>query len=381
MNSLGPLETFQFELIENTDENKKFRSVLKYITAGKDLQAIDLLKDLYLLNQESSFGTSIANLLFDLSFSQAHWKQMAHIGLLEDERVEISNRLLAKACLNAKPVKLTFSKNHMKLPMELSLSGCPTVKIVINGKQKSFWLDTGAGMSVISCSIAKECQIPIFREQEMVVGNSTNKKIATDLAFINTLDMGHLRIHNLPSLVIADDSLTFQFPHSNEVMVIDGIIGWDVLQHLYLEIDYKQREVVIQMPIPADNKANNLFFCGAPIVKVKSEERDPLYFGLDTGANQTHFGHPLLSKIKDPVIEKKTLYAGGLGDLKERELETLEYLSLQVNPNQNIEFHNLRIMLSNFCTFFKLDGVIGSDIARNGRLIIDYFNRSFAVIL
>nr|WP_285867024.1 retropepsin-like aspartic protease [Mesobacillus maritimus] len=265
--------------------------------------------------------------------------------------------------------------------MELSLSGCPTVKIVINGKQKSFWLDTGAGMSVISCSIAKECQIPIFREQEMVVGNSTNKKIATDLAFINTLDMGHLRIHNLPSLVIADDSLTFQFPHSNEVMVIDGIIGWDVLQHLYLEIDYKQREVVIQMPIPADNKANNLFFCGAPIVKVKSEERDPLYFGLDTGANQTHFGHPLLSKIKDPVIEKKTLYAGGLGDLKERELETLEYLSLQVNPNQNIEFHNLRIMLSNFCTFFKLDGVIGSDIARNGRLIIDYFNRSFAVIL
>jgi len=40
----------------------------------------------------------------------------------------------------------------------------------------------------------------------------------------------------------------------------------------------------------------------------------------------------------------------------------------------------MREMLTDLATFFKLDGVFGSDIAKEGRLVIDYTNRNFELV-
>jgi len=125
---------------------------------------------------------------------------------------------------------------------------------------------------------------------------------------------------------------------------------------------------------------NNLFFCGYPILKVKGQNQVPLYFGLDTGANKSHYGQPLLSKINDLKIEKRMILSGGLGDVKERALNSIENLIVYLNENQAIHLHNVREMLTDLATFFKLDGVFGSDIAKDGRLVIDYTNRRFELV-
>ncbi|MFJ3386902.1 hypothetical protein [Lysinibacillus sp. NPDC086135] len=115
-------------------------------------------------------------------------------------------------------------------------------------------------------------------------------------------------------------------------------------------------------------------------MKVKGQNQVPLYFGLDTGANKTHFGQPLLSKIVDLKMAKRMIHSGGLGDVKERELDSIESLIVNLNDNQSISLHNVREMLTGLATFFKLDGVFGSDIAKDGRMVIDYTNRKFELV-
>ena len=372
-------KTFDFSGIES-GENNRFGTALQLITEGEDLLAIDQLKHLYTTTLDSSIKSEAAKLLFDLYFARSDWDQIESQGLLEEPHIEKSNRLIAKACTMSEPVIFSFSEKPIHIPMKPSLTGCPTIEVLINGKKKFFWLDTGAGMTVVSESLANECHINPLKEKDMGVANSTDQHLNTDLAFIDSIEVKDLSIRNQSALVLADNLLQIQIPDTKEIMVIDGIIGWDVIQHLHLEIDYKQKQVLIEKPTPKENKDKNLFFCGAPIVKVIAENGAPLYFGLDTGANKSHFGEPLLSKVDNLMVENRIMHAGGLGDVKEREIKSIKSLSLQVDSKQNLTLKNVRMMLSDFCTFFSLDGVLGSDIAKDGRMILDYQNRNFGII-
>lgn len=110
---------------------------------------------------------------------------------------------------------------------------------------------------------------------------------------------------------------------------------------------------MIRKPKRKDDVENNLFFCGFPILKVQGKNQVPLYFGLDTGANKTQFGQPLLSKIDDLKIEKRMVPSGGLGDVKERELASIESLIVYLNENETICLHNVREMLTDFATLYE----------------------------
>ena len=380
MTEMEKLETFQFAEVESNEENNGFGAALTFIIEGEDLLAIQELKNVYATTDDSSLKSHAANLLFELYFARSEWNQMESEGLLDEPTIEKSNRLIGKACKMSEPAAFTFSDQPIRIPMIPSLTGCPTIEVLMNGKKKFFWLDTGAGMTVVSHSSAKECDINLLNEKEVSVGNSSNQDLTTDLAFIDSIEIMNLLIRRQPALVLSDNLLEIQLPNTKEVMVIDGIIGWDVIQHLHLEIDYKQKQVFIQKPTSKEPKEKNLFFCGAPIVKVSADTQTPLYFGLDTGANKTHFGQPLLTKVDNLQVENRTKHAGGLGDVKKREIKSLESLSIQLSPHQNLTFQNVRMMLTDFATFFKLDGVFGSDIAKDGRLIIDYANRIFEVV-
>lgn len=374
------LEKFHFATLEMDDEHTEFESALKLITDGKDGLAAEKLKHLYCDSQNLSLRSVCAQLLFQLYFVKSEWKQIELLGLFDEPSIEKSNRLIAKACSQFEQTTFTFQSNQICIPMELSSTGSPTIEIIINGHKKYFWLDTGAMMTVISNSLAKDCQINLIKDTEFQLEGSTNQSSGTDLTLIDSIVIKDLSIRNQPTLVLMDDLLTIQNPNTKETIIIDGIIGWDIIQHIYLEIDYSQDKVTIQKPKRKDAAENNLFFCGYPILKVKSKNQVPLFFGLDTGANKSHFGQSLLSKIEDLKIEKKIVQTGGVGEVIEREIDSLKNLIVYLNDNQSINLHNVSKVLIEFATFFKLDGVFGSDIAKDGRLIIDYTNRKVELL-
>ncbi|HWI47820.1 MAG TPA: pepsin/retropepsin-like aspartic protease family protein [Rummeliibacillus sp.] len=380
MKLIEELETFHFTDLEMNDEQAEFASALKLIIEGKDELAAESLKHLFFNSHDPILRSNCSKLLFDLYFAKSDWKQIELLCLLDEPSIEKTNRLIAKTCSNqSKKTTFSFSIDQICVPMKQSISGSPTIEVIINGNKKWFWLDTGAGMTVISSSIAKDCHISSIKDKEFQVENSISQNFSTDLAFIDSIVIKDLSIQNHPTLVLSDDLLKIHNPNTKEVMVIDGIIGWDIIQHIFLEIDYQQNQVTIQKPKQKDNLNSNLFFCGYPIWKVKAKNQVPLYFGLDTGASKTHFGQPLLSKIGDLKIEKSLIHAGGIGDVKEKEIDSIESLIVYLNEDQPISLHNVSNVLADYATFFKLDGVFGSDIAKDGRLIIDYANRNLSL--
>lgn len=366
---------FDFAESGMNDEQKVFVSALKLLTEGKEDLSMDCLKKLYMESNDPSLQSSCAKILFELYFINSEWKELEVLGLLEDESIDKSHRIIAKALRQFEQATFSFSNDKICIPMKRSISGSPTIDVMINGRKKCFWLDTGAGMTVISDSIVKECGMALIENEDLEVGNSTNQNFNSDLAIIDTIVIDNLTILNQSTLVLASDLLKIPIPHSAKVMEIDGIIGWDIIQYLHLEIDYGKEKVMIQKHRQKDGEKNNLFFCGYPIIKVKGKNQVPLYFGLDTGANKSHFGKTLLSKIDELKIGKTIKYSGGLGDVKEREIDTIETLPVYLDENQSITLKNVRETLTDLATFFKLDGVFGMDIAHNGSLVIDYPNR------
>ncbi|MEC2056209.1 retropepsin-like domain-containing protein [Peribacillus psychrosaccharolyticus] len=381
MKGIEQLVKFNFSLLEMKEEQKAFVSALKLITEGKEYLAIEGLKNLYGESHNLSLQSSCAKILFELYFTKSDWKQLEALGLLDDPNVDQTNRFIAKACSQSEQTTFSFLNDSVCIPMKLSSSGSPTIDVMINGNKICFWLDTGAGMTVISNALAKECDITILKDEVLEVGNSSNQHFSTDLAIINSIVIQDLTILNQPTLVLADDLLMIQNPKTEEIMKIDGIIGWDIIQHVFLEIDYGRKHIVIQKPKRKEEGQNNLFFCGYPIISVKGKNQVPLYFGLDTGANKTHYGQPLLSKIENLKQEKSMILSGGIGDVNERELDRIESLVIYLNENQSIHLLKVREMLTDLAAFFKLDGVFGSDIAKDGGMVIDYTNKKFELVL
>ena len=218
------LEKFDFATLEiNNDEQKRFISGLKLITEGKENLGAESLKGLYSESQEPSIRSICAKILFELYFNKAEWDQLETLGLLDDQSIDISNRLIAKACSQYEKTTFSFLNEQICIPMKLSLSGSPTIEIMINGNKKCFWLDTGAGMTVISSSLAKDCNIHIKKVEDLAVQNSTNQNFSTDLAIIDSIVIQSLTIHNQPTLVLANELLMIQNPKTKEIMKIDGI--------------------------------------------------------------------------------------------------------------------------------------------------------------
>lgn len=157
MTIFNEFRKFDFAESGMNDEQKVFVSALKLLTEGKEDLSMDCLKKLYMESNDPSLQSSCAKILFELYFINSEWKELEVLGLLEDESIDKSNRIIAKALRQFEQATFSFSNDKICIPMKRSISGSPTIDVMINGRKKCFWLDTGAGMTVISDSIVKEC--------------------------------------------------------------------------------------------------------------------------------------------------------------------------------------------------------------------------------
>lgn len=211
------LRKFIFTESGMNDEQKVFVSALKLLTEGKEDLSMDCLKKLYMESNDPSLQSSCAKILFELYFINSEWKELEILGLLEEESIDKSNRVIAKALRQFEQATFSFSNDKICIPMKRSISGSPTIDVMINGRKKCFWLDTGAGMTVISDSIVKECGMALIENEDLEVGNSTNQNFNSDLAIIDTIVIDDLTILNQSTLVLASDLLKIPIPHSEKL--------------------------------------------------------------------------------------------------------------------------------------------------------------------
>ncbi|MEB2281096.1 hypothetical protein LAV73_13995 [Lysinibacillus xylanilyticus] len=92
------MEKFNFTTLEMNE----FASAFTFITEGKECLATEILKNLYCESHNLSLRSSCAKILFKLYFMKSEWKQLEILGLLDEQSIDQSNRLIAKACSKSK---------------------------------------------------------------------------------------------------------------------------------------------------------------------------------------------------------------------------------------------------------------------------------------
>jgi gag-polyprotein putative aspartyl protease len=366
---------------ELSDQQKSFAEALRLIIMGNDLEAEQLLRIVRVAETDSLLQNDAENILSTMLFYQSSWAALLQLDSLPTTPEEEDNMLLPKAYSKALPEEYKFLSTSSHLPTTFTASGVPTIEVEVNGIQKKFLLDTGAGMSVVSDKLAKECRILPLIDQRAEAGTSTSRKVGIQPAVIENLKIGNLSIKNHPVIIIEQKDLQFKLLGLFTVMKIEGIIGWNAIQNLFLEIDYRNKITAIQKPEKFDVPNRNFFLLGGyPIVRLRSEEGIPLNFGLDTGARESWITANLLKKINYSHTTSSTKKIGSAGGWEKVDSKVLPELSLFLNEYQ-LTFKNIGTRPARLDEFVELDGVLGSDVFENGKIRIDYRNGIFDLVM
>lgn len=109
----------------------------------------------------------------------------------------------------------------------------------LDGSDVSMILDTGAGSTVLSNDAVD--RLGLVRTGTSCPGMGAGGEIRLDTVRVNTFALGPVRLNDLTpvatELTAISDRLDAQ---------IDGVIGFDVLQHTRLSIDYAAKTLVLE---------------------------------------------------------------------------------------------------------------------------------------
>lgn len=160
---------------------------------------------------------------------------------------------------------------------------------------------------------------------------------------------------------------------------IDGIIGFDIIRHLDLELDYG--ESVIKLRNPATSRPENdrnMFWVGLPVIRMSSVDGLPLHFGLDTGAQVTFVTETLLDKLQVSPARTESRRVGGLGGEISMRSPVMPDVRVMVR-GYPIIFRGAAVRAPVYQVLASLDGVLGGDIWNSGVVRIDMTNGVFAI--
>jgi len=169
--NLKHLQLNTASLTKLNDDEQKFKTAIESIV-NNDLQnAESILKELVSSSSDSVIKSNSKNIIANILFYKSRWKElndwMKKYGSVDEQNI------LAEAFLNAGDEKYYFGDNAITLPLTKSSSGCPIIPVIINGVEMNFWLDTGAGMSVLSSDVAEILNIKPIIEGTGEAGTAT----------------------------------------------------------------------------------------------------------------------------------------------------------------------------------------------------------------
>lgn len=278
----------------------------------------------------------------------------------------------------AQPESWSFPADSVVLPMALTSVGTPTVEVVVNGVPRHFWVDTGAGLTVISTSLADEVGIGAGAPPGWT-GTSTTRRVEARGAVIGELRLGGLTVRNHPTMVLHARDLEFDSPKLSEVLTIDGILGWPILRRLDLTLDYVGGRLVLREPVERPTLRRNLFWLGYPTVAARTETGEELLLGLDTGASATSLAPGYLRATGAQTSGTRMRQTGSAGGFETTEVKILDEAGFHLG-NWRVRLADVDVGAPPDGGVVALDGVIGSDLGAFGALRLDFLNGHFEMV-
>ena len=287
----------------------------------------------------------------------------------------------AIAFKNVPAKTVTFRAQSILLPMSISVAGTPLVPVRIGNKDYNFWLDTGSSMTMLASDVARDLNIMPLTADTLEIVTSTGRVKAYP-ALLPELDIGQVRVRNAPTMIVDESLMQMReakpLEYSGHVK-IDGIVGFDVIRQLDLDVDYERSTLRVRNPARSRRESDrNLFWVGLPVVRLTSEDGIPLHFGLDTGAQQSFVTETLLDKLQLQIARVESRRVGGLGGEISLRAPVLPDVRMLVRGFP-ILFKNAVVRAPVYQVLAALDGVLGVDVWNSGVVRIDMTNGFFGI--
>ena len=298
-----------------------------------------------------------------------------------DRADKASIELWAIAFKNVPPKTITFQSQSVLLPMSISVAGTPLIPVRIGDKEYNFWLDTGSSMTMLASDVARDLNIVPLMLDTLEIVTSTGR-VKAHPAVVPELEVGQVLVRNAPTMIV-DESL-MQMREAKPIefsghVKIDGIIGFDIIRHLDLDVDYERSKLRVRNPARSRRESDrNMFWVGLPVVMLTGEDGIPLHFGLDTGAQQSFVTETLLDKLQLQVARVESRRVGGLGGEISLRAPVLADVRLFVRGFP-ILFKNAVVRAPVYQVLAALDGVLGVDVWNSGVVRIDMTNGIFGI--
>ncbi|PKQ64370.1 hypothetical protein BZG02_06005 [Labilibaculum filiforme] len=232
-----------------------------------------------------------------------------------------------------------------------------TVPVKSGGISKDFLFDTGAEMSCVSMSKAKQMGMTIY-ETDITVETSSFE-VKANLAVADSLYIGDILFERVLLLVVP----IMNIPELD--FLISGIIGVPEMR-LMEEVHIKKDGSIFIPKTEQEFTSQNMFYEGLsgeyPIVRLNSGT-DTLNMALDYGANQSYLSQKYLKEHKQEIekkCESNETSDYGLGGKKKLRSYIIKDLPYEIGNKKSV----LSSILVKDSPTHKdeFDGLIGQDI-------------------
>lgn len=205
------------------------------------------------------------------------------------------------------------------------MAGLINIPVTSGTQAGQFIFDTGAGLSSVSESYAKQLGFRILPDTGIYVAGFTGIYNPVRIAIASELRFGSIVIHNEPFLVFRDEALSF----ANGAYKINGIIGFPVAKELG-RITITRKSLLIDAHKEDNSFAKNFFVEQLrPMVLLGYKDR-LLPFNFDTGAASSDFLRPFyeldsnLLKAAGKYADRQSASAGGAHTRRVLEIPNLK---------------------------------------------------------
>ena len=281
---------------------------------------------------------------------------------------------LFRAYARAEPESWTFAEDSVVLPLEVTSVGTPVVEVMVNGVPRRMWVDTGAGLTVVSSTLAEAAGVAAA-DSAGQTGTSTTRTVAARPAIVGEIRLGSIAVRNHPAMILDAAALQFEL-RGGERLAIDGIIGWPLIRQLDLTLDYAGRRLVARRPRPRPAQERNFFWLGYPTVAATTESGREVLFGLDTGANRTALSPLYLDAAGVVAAGERQARYGGAGGFESETVRIVESTSFFVGGTR-VRLEHASVRPPQAEGPLALVGVLGSDVVGTGSIRIDFLNGRF----
>jgi hypothetical protein len=272
---------------------------------------------------------------------------------------------------------LTFPDQAVTLPARRArFIGTPIIPVAVNGHTRWFWLDTGAGLTILSSDAAEATGVAPLGIATTRVGTTTPRTVEARPAVIHELALGGVRFHEHPVMILREEDMRTRLFGLFTLLKIDGILGWDAISRLDLEIDLPAQRVVLRRPAQEGPARRNLFWLGEPLVRGDGPDDSELLLSLDTGGRSSFAMPGLLQKTRVQVEGERKQRVGGAGGSASMSVRTIAPPLVARVSDCSVQLDEVRAEWRPERAVF-LDGYLGIDLAQGGWIRIDATNGRF----